>query len=49
MKSKRNELKPFTLSLIQVCPVCGKVDAYLGDNHDCQEELKKQEDRMISD
>jgi hypothetical protein len=22
-------------SNIQVCPVCGKIDAYKGDGHDC--------------
>ena len=27
-------LKPLN-SLIQICPRCGKVDVYRGDNHDC--------------
>ena len=32
---KKKELKPFDLSIIQVCPNCGKVDAYAEDGHDC--------------
>lgn len=35
-------LKPFN-SVIQICPVCGRVDVYDGDNHDCGTELAKQE------
>ena len=41
MKDKK-DLKPFN-SIIQVCPVCGKVDAYKGDNHSCEEEINRQE------
>lgn len=39
----KTKLKPFTLDLIQVCPICGKVDAYLNDKHDCEAELRRQE------
>jgi hypothetical protein len=39
---KEKKLKPLN-STIQVCPYCGKVDAYKGDKHDCQYERIKQE------
>jgi hypothetical protein len=38
-----NKLKPFTLKEIQVCPVCGKVDVYLNDGHNCKTEKERQE------
>ena len=38
----KKDLKPFN-SIIQVCPVCGKVDAYQDDGHSCEEEIIKQE------
>ncbi len=41
MKNKKRnklmrELKPFN-SVIQICPVCNKIDVYKGDNHDCNQ------------
>ena len=38
--AKRN-LKPFN-SVIQICPVCGKVDAYKDDGHNCFNEKQNQ-------
>ena len=35
-------LKPFN-SVIQVCPVCGKVDVYKDDGHDCGAHLRQLE------
>jgi hypothetical protein len=46
MKPDKRKLKPFNLSIIQVCPECGKVDVYLNDGHDCNREyqIRRQED-----
>lgn len=44
MKNNNKEteqLKPFN-SVIQVCPICKKIDAYKGDNHNCNEEMIRQ-------
>jgi len=41
-KSFRDKLKPFNAE-IQSCPVCGKIDAYKGDNHSCGAERIKRE------
>jgi hypothetical protein len=30
-------LKPYSV-VVQVCQVCGLIDAYLGDKHNCDEE-----------
>ena len=35
------KLKPLN-AVIQVCPDCGKVDAYLNDGHDCEQEAQRQ-------
>ena len=35
---KPSEMKPLN-ELIQVCPICGKIDAYKDDGHDCYEEI----------
>ena len=34
-------LKPFN-AVIQTCPVCGKIDVWLNDNHRCEEEVARQ-------
>lgn len=34
-QKKLKSLKPYDLSIIQVCPVCDKVDVYKDDGHDC--------------
>ncbi len=39
-----NTLKPFN-EVIQVCPVCGKVDVYLHDGHSCSDYLDNEESR----
>ena len=33
-EQKKKELKPLS-SIIQVCPVCGKIDVYKNDGHLC--------------
>lgn len=38
----KKKLLPFDLSKIQVCPSCGKVDAYEGDKHDCTVQAQRQ-------
>jgi hypothetical protein len=35
-------MKPFN-AVIQICPNCGKVDAYQDDGHDCVDEQLRQE------
>ena len=30
-------------AIIQVCPVCGKVDVYKNDGHDCNAHIQKEE------
>jgi hypothetical protein len=35
------KLKPLG-PVIQVCSVCNKVDVYLGDGHDCGQEIERQ-------
>ena len=42
MKETKDNLKPLG-AIIQVCPVCGKVDAYKDDGHDCGAEMRRQE------
>ena len=37
----KTDLKPLN-SVIQVCPICGKVDAYKDDGHDCLQSLQNQ-------
>ena len=34
------KLEPLN-SVIQICPICSKVDAYEGDNHDCDYYIKR--------
>lgn len=34
MTENKDKLKPLSAE-IQVCPKCGKIDAYRGDGHDC--------------
>lgn len=34
-------LKPLS-AVIQICPTCGKVDAYKGDNHNCFQSAQNQ-------
>ena len=41
-KDPRNTLKPFNHQ-IQVCPICNKIDVYLNDGHNCDQELIRQE------
>lgn len=40
--AKRYRLTPLN-TIIQVCYICGKVDAYQNDGHNCKEETLKQE------
>jgi hypothetical protein len=40
-QEKKSSLKPLN-RCIQICPVCNKVDAYKGDNHDCMLEAQNQ-------
>lgn len=39
---KKKELKPLN-HVIQICPVCNKIDAYKDDGHNCEEEIRRQE------
>jgi hypothetical protein len=39
---REDELKPLS-SVIQICPKCGKVDAYKGDKHNCLNEIRRKE------
>lgn len=41
MKTKKNKLKKLG-PVIQVCG-CGKIDAYLGDKHNCGQEILRRE------
>jgi len=42
MKRERlKELKPLN-SVIQICPVCNKLDVYLNDGHSCEDEMVRQ-------
>jgi hypothetical protein len=34
----KKSLKPLN-AVIQICPVCSKVDVYKGDGHDCDDYL----------
>jgi len=43
-KKDKTGLKPFN-SVIQICEVCGKIDAYKGDKHNCNDEIIRQEVR----
>ncbi len=40
MKDKK-QLKKIN-SVIQICPICGKVDVYKNDNHDCIQSAQNQ-------
>ena len=40
MLSKRQGLTTYN-AVIQICQLCGKVDAYAGDNHDCDYEYRE--------
>lgn len=40
-ENKIRKLKPFTMQEIQICPICGKVDAYKNDGHNCAAYLDK--------
>jgi hypothetical protein len=44
----KEKLKPLN-SIIQICPICGKVDVYLNDGHDCETEIKRQESNEYDD
>lgn len=43
-----DELKPLN-SVIQVCPVCGKIDVYKDDGHECDKEFQEQRRRNTYD
>jgi hypothetical protein len=43
-----NELKPLN-SIIQICPICEKIDAYKDDGHDCLLEKQNQESQEYYD
>lgn len=38
---KKKDLKEFN-EIIQICSVCGKIDTYKNDGHDCDEEIYRQ-------
>jgi hypothetical protein len=38
----KETLRPLN-SVMQICPICGKVDAYKGDNHSCEQHIQQQE------
>jgi hypothetical protein len=38
----KKKLEPLN-AVIQVCPICGKVDAYKNDGHNCDAEYRRQE------
>jgi len=38
----KKDLKPLN-SVIQVCPVCGKVDVYKDDGHNCFAHIQRRE------
>jgi len=42
------ELKPLN-DIIQICPICGKIDAYKDDGHNCNDEITKRINREMSD
>jgi len=41
-KLTKNDLKPFN-AIIQICPECGKVDAYKDDGHSCVRHIQNME------
>jgi hypothetical protein len=38
----KKDLKPFDLRVMQVCPICHKIDAYKNDGHNCDAEIRRQ-------
>jgi len=44
----KRKLKPFN-AIIQVCPVCGQVDVYKDDNHDCGQHFQNQQSLYYKD
>lgn len=44
--SEKAELKPLN-AVIQVCPICGKVDVYKDDGHECDKNLQDQRNRNL--
>lgn len=44
--TKKDELKPLN-AVIQICPICGKIDVYKDDGHDCDADLQEQRRRNI--
>jgi hypothetical protein len=47
-KKHKIRLKPYDIKVIQVCPICHKVDSYLGDRHRCGDEINKSQDKEMS-
>ncbi len=45
---KEQGLKPLN-SVIQRCKRCGKLDAYKGDNHDCDPEFQAERQNRYED
>ena len=43
MARSKKDLESFDLSKIQICPICHKVDAYKNDGHNCNAEIRRQE------
>ncbi len=41
IKKTKEDLGPFN-GVIQVCPDCGKLDVYYGDNHPCNREMEQE-------
>ena len=45
---KKEELKEFN-AVIQICPECGKIDAYKDDGHDCAAQLARKANQEMND
>ena len=44
-KRKKPRLKELN-AVIQICPNCGKIDAYKNDNHTCDREYQEYRERL---
>jgi len=45
---KKSDLLPLN-AVVQICPECGKVDAYKNDGHNCMDYILNQERSEILD
>ena len=48
MEDKKRELKPYN-AVIQVCPICHKVDVYKDDGHYCNAEDQARRDSDLNE